>query len=41
VVYVVVATALYALCAWRLRDRLQLAVLWDAVRIRSARAATI
>jgi O-antigen/teichoic acid export membrane protein len=38
VMYAVVGTALYALSAWRLRDRLQLAVLWDAVRVRGARA---
>ena len=37
--YAIVSTALYGLCAWRLRDRLQLVVLWDAVRVRGARSA--
>jgi O-antigen/teichoic acid export membrane protein len=39
VAYAAVSVALYAFCAWRLRDRLQLAVLWDAVQVRSARSA--
>jgi O-antigen/teichoic acid export membrane protein len=39
VAYGAVSVALYALCAWRLRDRLQLVVLWDAVQVRSARSA--
>ena len=39
VAYAIVSTALYALCAWRLRDRLQLAILWDAVHARSIHSA--
>jgi O-antigen/teichoic acid export membrane protein len=39
VAYAVISVALYASCAWRLRDRLQLGVLWDAVQVRSARSA--
>jgi O-antigen/teichoic acid export membrane protein len=37
--YAIVSTALYGVCAWRLRDRLHLDVLWHAVRVRGARAA--